>query len=64
MSDKSTDHHVLARILPKGHDEVFTGEIDPKTNRPTKHKKGELIAASPETAKELEERGFVEIEAA
>ena len=64
MSDKSNGDHVLARILPKGHDEVFTGEIDPKTNRPTKHKKGELIAASPETAKELEERGFVEIEAA
>ena len=64
MSDKSNTDHVLARVLPKGHDEVFTGEIDPKTNRPTKHKKGELIAASPETAKELEERGFVEIEAA
>ena len=64
MSNKPSDDHILARVLPKGHDEVFTGEIDPKTNRPTKHKKGELIAASPETARELEERGFVEIEPA
>ena len=63
MSDKSKDGHVLARILPKGHDQVFTGEIDPITNRPTKYPKGEVITAQAEIAKELAERGFIEIEA-
>ena len=59
--DKKNDH-VVVRVLPKGHDKVFTGATDPVTNQPTKHPKGELIVVQHDIAKELEERGFIEIE--
>jgi hypothetical protein len=55
------DDHVFVRILPKGHDLVFTGEVDPVTNRPTKHPKGHTFVLHVSIAKELEERGFAEI---
>lgn len=53
--------HVKVRVLPMGHDKVFTGENDPETLQPGKHPKGATVALPADIARRLEDRGYVEI---
>jgi hypothetical protein len=53
--------HVKVRVLPMGHEKVYTGETDPLTLQPGKHPKGATVALPHEIATTLEDRGYVEI---
>ncbi len=52
---------VRARVLPKGHERVFTGDYDETARSFTKYAKGEEFAIARDIAEGLVERGFVEI---
>jgi HNH endonuclease len=53
--------HKLARmrVTKKGHDLIFTGEIDPISNRPTKYATGDTVEGLAENLLLYEERGLV-----
>lgn len=49
------------RVLPKGDGKVATGKYDRQTNSFTYHKKGDHLFVHPQTAKQQEDNGLVEI---
>jgi hypothetical protein len=53
--------HKLARmrVTKKGHDLIYTGEIDPISNRPTKYAAGDTLEGPAENLLIYEERGLV-----
>jgi len=58
--------HVSVRVLPLGHQKVFTGGLDPKGEtleaRFPRHDKGAVFTLPRAVAEVQEARGFVEIQ--
>jgi hypothetical protein len=58
--------HVTVRVLPLGHQKVFTGGLDPKGEsveaRFPRHDKGAVFTLPRAVAEAQEARGFVEIQ--
>lgn len=55
--------HVRARVLPLGHDKIYTGEMSPFSldNKFPRHKKGDIIVLQRDIAEAHEKTGKMEI---